>query len=344
MEHSPGGPADLLRTKHALFAALVITAIVAAYSTGFAWAGDATVTITCDGELTELKTEAQDVSGVLAEAGIEVGEGDLVTPPLETPVEDGLTVVVKHAVPVVLDFAGERVEVPVLGSTVADALTSIGLDPSSGVSVSPSLDSTLEPGMTVAVKDVYVRVVAEEMEIPFETEEVEDPELLAGTRAVKTEGRPGRLLRIYRVRVADGQEAGRVLLAEKVTERPVAEVVAVGTKPVRSSTQLASRGAHRSIPPAPESGEKIRVVATAYSPGHGCGFTTATGARAGYGIIAVDPAVIPLGTRLYVPGYGYGIAADTGGAISGDRIDLCFDTVAEALAWGRRTVTVTIAD
>ncbi|MDZ4180700.1 MAG: 3D domain-containing protein, partial [Coriobacteriia bacterium] len=95
--------------------------------------------------------------------------------------------------------------------------------------------------------------------------------------------------------------------------------------------------------PAPTSGEKRTVTTTAYAPGvDGVGTRTATGARAGYGIIAVDPSVIPLGTRLYIPGYGYGVAADTGGAIKGAKIDLCFDTRAEAIAWGRRTVTITV--
>ena len=69
--------------------------------------------------------------------------------------------------------------------------------------------------------------------------------------------------------------------------------------------------------------------------------TTATGLPVGHGIVAVDPSVIPLGTRLSVPGYGDAVAADTGSAIRGAVIDLWFPTVAEAHAWGRRTVTIT---
>jgi 3D (Asp-Asp-Asp) domain-containing protein len=70
--------------------------------------------------------------------------------------------------------------------------------------------------------------------------------------------------------------------------------------------------------------------------------STATGAPAGWGVIAVDPSVIPLGTRMSIPGYGSGVAADTGGAIVGDTIDLWFPTVAQARAWGRRTVTISL--
>jgi 3D (Asp-Asp-Asp) domain-containing protein len=72
-------------------------------------------------------------------------------------------------------------------------------------------------------------------------------------------------------------------------------------------------------------------------PGH-----TATGIPAGWGVIAVDPAMIPLGTRLTIPGYGEGVAADTGSAVRGATIDLWFPSLSQARAWGRRTVTITL--
>ena len=82
----------------------------------------------------------------------------------------------------------------------------------------------------------------------------------------------------------------------------------------------------------------VTVSATGYSL-HG---RTATGAPVGWGVVAVDPSVIPLGTRMTIPGYGEGIAADTGGAIQGNTIDLWFPTLAQANAWGRRAVTITL--
>jgi 3D (Asp-Asp-Asp) domain-containing protein len=82
----------------------------------------------------------------------------------------------------------------------------------------------------------------------------------------------------------------------------------------------------------------VTVTATGYSlPGH-----TSTGLPVGFGVVAVDPSVIPLGTRLTIPGYGEGVAADTGSAVTGYTIDLWFPTLADALAWGRRTVTITL--
>jgi 3D (Asp-Asp-Asp) domain-containing protein/peptidoglycan hydrolase CwlO-like protein len=85
-------------------------------------------------------------------------------------------------------------------------------------------------------------------------------------------------------------------------------------------------------------GGSLTVVATGYA----LTGRTATGLPAGWGVVAVDPGVIPLGTHISIPGYGSGVAADTGSAIQGSMIDLWFPSVAQARAWGRRTVTITL--
>ena len=84
-----------------------------------------------------------------------------------------------------------------------------------------------------------------------------------------------------------------------------------------------------------------KMEATAYLPSDGNGLgITATGIRATYGVVAVDPKVIPLGSRVYIPGYGFAVAADTGGAIKGQKIDLCMESYNEAISFGRRSVEV----
>jgi 3D (Asp-Asp-Asp) domain-containing protein len=89
---------------------------------------------------------------------------------------------------------------------------------------------------------------------------------------------------------------------------------------------------------APTLASTITVTATGYS----LGGSTATGLPVGWGVVAVDPSVIPLGTRMTIPGYGEGVAADTGGGVQGSTIDLWFPTQTQALAWGRRVVTITL--
>jgi cystine transport system substrate-binding protein len=107
-----------------------------------------------------------------------------------------------------------------------------------------------------------------------------------------------------------------------------------------SSLESQARELAQVAPPqaSPQGGGTMTVTATGYS----LSGRTSTGVSVGYGIVAVDPSVIPLGTKMTIPGYGEGVAADTGGAMVGARIDLWFPTRAEALAWGSRTVSITL--
>jgi cystine transport system substrate-binding protein len=95
----------------------------------------------------------------------------------------------------------------------------------------------------------------------------------------------------------------------------------------------------RPTAPAPSSGGRTMTVS---STGYALPGRTATGIPVGWGVVAVDPSVIRLGTRMTIPGYGEGVAADTGSAVRGATIDLWFPTLGQALAWGRRTITITI--
>ena len=115
------------------------------------------------------------------------------------------------------------------------------------------------------------------------------------------------------------------------------QVVAVGPK--KFPRQVASRGS--------ESGKEIFVTSTAYTANcSGCSGTTATGvnlhANPNSKVIAVDPRVIPLGTKVHVEGYGYAIAADTGGAIKGNKIDVFFPSKQMHMNWGRKKVKIKI--
>ncbi|MDI6900968.1 MAG: G5 domain-containing protein [Anaerosomatales bacterium] len=345
-------PARLLKT-HYIVAVLIVAIVVALVVSGFAWAKKG-VTVVEDGVTAYHSTDAATVGEFLTRAGVELGEGDVVSPALAEEITDGTTIVVRHAVPVDLDCNGDILELRVIGTTVADALVAAGVDPSLGVHVSPPVDTALVPGMTITATDIFLRIVQEEVEVPFEIVEKQDDSILAGQRKVANEGMAGRSIRVYEVLVTGGVEGARTLIAEEVVAEPVAEVVLVGTKAPPEPKPLA-RGAIASNP-APTNGDRVTVTATAYTPWDpGCGGISVINRRLsayrvpeGWGIVAVDPSVIPLGTKLYVPGYGYAVAADTGGAIKGKIIDVCYwaggSSVARsaALRWGRRTVTVTI--
>ena len=150
--------------------------------------------------------------------------------------------------------------------------------------------------------------------------------------------------RAYLARVIAERRVNRAQLASLSSQAEAAETRSDGIESGVATSESEDSGAGAAAPPpaAPATsvgpGTQMTVEATGYAlPG-----TTATGVPVGWGIVAVDPDVIPLGTRMTIPGYGEGVAADTGSAVQGRIIDLWFPTRAQALAWGRRTVTITL--
>jgi cystine transport system substrate-binding protein len=123
---------------------------------------------------------------------------------------------------------------------------------------------------------------------------------------------------------------------------PATTAAPAGTSSTSNPTPLAAPAPAAPAPaPAPGSNGGGKTI-TVSSTGYALTGRTSTGIPTGWGVVAVDPNVIPLGTRLTIPGYGEGVAADTGGAVRGATIDVWFPTHAQAFAWGRRTVTITL--
>lgn len=232
---------------------------------------------------------------------------------------------------------GRTIEVPA-DTTVREALAEARITLGPEDETVPGLDASLPEDGVVRVKRVTFKETTAEVKIPYRT-------VVRAATAKKRpyhptviqEGRVGLKRVTYRTRLVDGVEQSRTPVSEQVVREAVAQVV-VSRKP----QLLGSRGAY--------TGKRtLSVLATAYDPGKGsCGKhangVTCNGKRAGYGIIAVDPKVVPLGSKLFVPGYGYGIAADVGSAIRGNRIDLGYNSRAGALAWGKKWVKLTIVD
>lgn len=189
--------------------------------------------------------------------------------------------------------------------------------------------------MEIRVTRVTREHVTEEVKVQSRTMILADSGKPAGFTKVLESPQDGRTRRVVRVWRKEGEITLRQVIKEKVLARPRDGVVLRGTR------GLSSRGGDWRSP--------RRMETTAYDPGPGsCGKYadgyTATGVRARKGVAAVDDRVIPMGTRLYIPGYGFAIAADRGSAIKGNRLDLCFDTRAEALRWGRRRLKVYVLD
>lgn len=252
-------------------------------------------------------------------------------PEVETALPEAKPVPVKPAMPVVLRVDGEEHILRSSAAQVRDLLAEQGIALGAQDRVAPGLDTSLGYGLAVRVVRVKEQLRAETQEIPFTTEYRDDPNLTRGESRVVRAGEPGSRKTVTRRIYQDGRMLRAEPAGEQVVRPPVNRVVARGT------TGVVSRGGNTY-----RYRQELKMVATAYSPGdgHTPGTLTATGIPARKGVAAVDPKVIPLGTRLYVEGYGVALAADTGGSIKGKRIDLAHDTPAEARQFGRRTVKV----
>jgi Uncharacterized protein conserved in bacteria len=229
---------------------------------------------------------------------------------------------------------GETREIQTSAATYGDLLTEQDIRLEKLDRCSSPLSTPLTEGCRVVVTRVRVEKVVEKLPIKHTTREKFTPHLAAGTKKVVTPGKDGERVKTLQVTYKDGEEVRRVKVAESVT-KPREAVVMIGTR----GMTLASRGyfGGRRI---------IQMHATAYGPGGNgkWGARTASGLKPGYGVVAVDPRFIPLGTRLYIDGYGYAVAGDTGGAIKGSRIDLGYDSDRAARQFGRKNVRVLILD
>lgn len=218
-------------------------------------------------------------------------------------------------------------------TTVASILRECGIELGSLDRVVPAPKDRIRDGGKIAITRVSDRIIAETQAIAYDTVRVFSKSLRPGIVSQTRQGVPGERVIHYRVRTEDGKEVSRTRISSIVARRPVSRVLTVGSRGTYTS-----RGSWRTV-------RVLNMSASAYDPGpRSCGKwatgRTACGLRAGYGVVATDPRVIPMGTRLYIEGYGYAVAGDKGRAIKGMRIDLGYDTYREAIRFGRRRVNV----
>lgn len=298
-----------------------------------------TLILNVDGKEETFVTYTGTVKGVLQERGIQMSEKDKVQPSLESKVSEKETIKLKKAVPVEIKANGMEVQVQTAEDTVQDMLEAErdtlkdkGIDFDEDVDeVSPSLDSNIEENSNIQLVKVDTKDLVEKQPINFDTVVENDENLDSSVQKVKSEGVKGEKEITYQVVYKDGVEVSRNAKSTKTITEPQNKVVVKGTGQV-----YASRGGEQI-----KYKKKLDCIATAYS-NHS---TTATGRspvrnEGGMSTIAVDPSVVPLGSKVYVDGYGYAIAADTGGAIKGNRIDIYLNSSGECDSWGRRSVNL----
>ncbi|HOP73212.1 3D domain-containing protein [Thermoclostridium caenicola] len=308
------------------------------------------VTIIDNGRKISVRTMGADVGQALDQVGITVEQHDYISVAMDTPLrlDAPNEVTIKRAVPVNLTVDGQTTTVMSYRDTVEELLRDNGiimgpLDRYAGVSPTDPLTE----GMEIRVIRVEEKIVTEEEQIPYHVLERPNKTMNEGETRTVNEGENGIREKQYKITYEDGKPVNREFIGETVVKEPVSRIVEYGTVP----NFVTSRGERVRY------SKVLKMKATAYTnsfedtgknpgdPGYGI---TYTGMTARTGVVAVDPKVIPLGSKLYIevpgsaPDYGFAIAADIGSAIKGNKIDLFFNTTEEVRRWGVRNVVVYI--
>lgn len=311
-----------------------------------------TYVITDGDQVKVYTTSAEDPAAVLDQAGIALDIGDTYT----TEPGDGVSeITIQRVQNITVYNCGEKMEVTGYGETVQELLNRLGIPSYGDYKISVDLSDETYDGMEVKVDSVVQMEQTYTADIPYETIYCYDPDMGVEEQIVMVTGQSGQLQVTANVVYVNTVETSRTVLQENVIQPPVNEVIVVGTAEELEEDSN-----------APAIGDGVIVTtdgqvltyskaeqfkATAYThTDEGCNMTTATGTTVRVGTVAVDPTVIPYGTRMFIVTndgsyiYGIGTAEDCGGAIKGDRLDLYFPTDAECWQFGVRSCTVYFLD
>jgi uncharacterized protein YabE (DUF348 family) len=295
-----------------------------------------TLTVIEAGSRTTFTAAAATLGEALAAAGYVLREADRVSLPLTTPLDSaslgGLEVTIARAAAVTVQADGATWVTYTHQPTVAALIGELGLAAGGTDYVMPGLDTPVQDGLAVRLVRVVEEVVSEREPIAFDTVYVPDPDLELDRQQMIQAGQDGVLERRIRVRYEDGLEVSRAEEGTWVLREPQAQVISYGTRIVIRRLETAE-GTFLYW-------RHLRMLATSYSPltadykqpGDPFFGLTPTGIPLARGVVAIDPRVINMFTRMYVPGYGVGQALDVGGAIKGYRIDLGYSD-ADLVLW-----------
>lgn len=307
------------------------------YGRGFAWQRmvhapqqlrlyrSIAITVVDGGLPFTLRTSAETVGEALRDAKITLYLGDRIQPSLGRGVTTGMRVTIDRSVPVTVAVGDDVLKTRTRGETVADVLADLKIGLAGMDRVSPAPETPLYPDTVIAITQVAEAVEVEEQIAPFETIFEPDFGLPIDTQQVMAPGAQGITRSRTRVLYENGDEVARTLEDEWVAQEPAQRIIAYGTR-IEPQTFTTPDGQQITY------WRKIRMYASSYSAGT-AGVSpdqpwygrTYTGDPMRFGVVAVDPKIIPLRSQVYIPEYGIGDALDTGGAIRARRIDLGYD-------------------
>lgn len=317
------------------------------------WEPAKPVTLTVRDESKKLLTTAETVQQLLSDEDIQLGEQDKINISPSKNILANMTIEIERAFQVVFNNGKNEEKVWTTSTTVADFLQQQNAELGELDRVEPGLEETVKPDKSIDV--IRVEKVTDVVEEPIDYDVVkkEDANLAKGTEKVIQEGHEGLSKKEFEITKENGKEVKRSLVSEQIIKKSTDKIVTIGTKVTKApATQrnASSGGSKKQSNAMPAGGGKeLYMNATAYTADcNGCSGVTSTGinlrANPNAKVIAVDPSVIPLGSKVWVEGYGYAVAGDTGGAIKGNKIDVHVQSKGQASSFGRKRVKVRIID
>jgi uncharacterized protein YabE (DUF348 family) len=296
------------------------------------------ITVVVDGKPTKLVTYQKTFDNALKKANITIDVKDKIDKALNSKIVNNDVITINRAVNVKIFVDNKELNIKSAEKDIALMLTTEKIALSPNDKVSPARETKLSTGMDVTITRVETETIQQKKPIDFNTVIKKDSSTIESNSKVLQNGVNGEKNITFIVTYENGKEVSREVVKETVIKEPQSKIIVQGTL----KTISFSRG--------DTSGRILNVKATAYWAVNGVNSTyTASGRKAvrnpnGYSTIAVDPNVIPMGTRLYVQGYGYAIAADRGSGVIGNFIDVYFNTRQEACNWGVKYLKVQILD
>ncbi|EQC1300768.1 resuscitation-promoting factor [Listeria monocytogenes] len=307
------------------------------------------ITINDNGTKKDVWSTKANVADLLKDENITTRPQDVLNVALDTKLKNGLEVNINRAIQLSLQNGAKKDTVWTTKTKVSDLLAEKNIKLDQDDRVSPAKDSNLKEKMTVEVTYVNSKAEKKNEQVKFETVYKEDDSLNKGVEKVVQEGKNGKKVVEYKVTFENGKEKKRDVIKENVTSNKTDKVVVRGTKekvvatPVSNvSTSSATSSSSSSESSTPSGGKTYKMESTAYSGGGTTAYGINLSANPGLKVIAVDPRIIPLGSKVWVEGYGEAIAGDTGGAIKGNIVDVYFPNESQCYSWGRRMVTVKV--
>lgn len=295
------------------------------------------ITVLTNGKKIEFVTYKGNVKDALAANQIKLDKKDKTIPPLDAPIKNHQSIILKKAVNIEVDVDGKKLQLKSAEDNIALMLKAEKIAMSNVDKISPSTTTILKNGLKVNITRVDSKTYKKLVQLDYKVITKVNPSLPNTINKIVQEGSKGEKELTYQIIYHNGKVFSKKIIKQVVLKKTVDKLIVLGgypSKPISPDGKMLSYS------------KKFVARATAYWAVRGVGRTfTGSGRRAirnsrGYSTVAVDRKLYPYGTKLFIEGYGFAIAADTGTAIKGNTIDVFFNTRKEACNWAVKHPTV----